>query len=255
MDWSDYIFPVNIEYNRKYIENTISRIKNWPIYSSDRGKTFFSTHRDIYFPINAEAIKIKNKLTESTTFSFSYVPPGHETGWHSDYNRGCTLILPIDCNPHLIKFKINDSEHDYYYSQPVITNAKTFHNGINYTEHNRYNLLFHFDVDYYKILNLVKNDQLVTKWVQDYNICLTFDFPLLEQYYKTYKDIHESDIIITNDVEIAKNTKKFVILIGEIVDNVSCITHQDNTPQEDIINAVKFILDSPGFIKHINLGV
>lgn len=254
MNWDDYVFPVDIFYNREFLYNTIKRIKNWPIYSSDRGKTFFSTHRDIYFPANAEAIKIKNKLLGTTTYSFSHVPPNHETGWHSDLNRGCTLILPIDDHPHLLKFKIDNNEYDYYYNGPILTNAKTYHNGINYTKHDRYNLLFHYDKDYYSLVEDAKNNQLVTEWVQDYNICLTFDFPLLKDYFNTHDNLNSAQTVITDCVETASKIDKFVILIGNKIDNVSCITYSKDTLSIDIINAIKFILDNPNFIKHIELG-
>lgn len=254
MNWDEYIFPVDIKYNREFLHNTIRRIKNWPVYSADRGKTFFSTHRDIYFPANAEAIKIKNTLLGTTTFSFSHIPPNHETGWHSDQNRGCTLILPIDDYPHLIRFQIDNEYHDYYYNGPVLTNAKTFHNGINYTEHDRFNLLFHYDRDYHGLVQDAKNNMLVTEWVQDYNICLTFDFPMLQQYFNTHNNIELAQTVITDNVEIALSTDKFVVLLGTNIEGVSCITYSKNTQFVDIINAIKFVLDNPVFIKHIELG-
>jgi hypothetical protein len=254
MNWDDYIYPVDIKYDRKFLYNTISRIRNWPIYSADRGKTFFSTHSDIYFPANAEAIKIKNSLLNTTTFSFSFVPPGHETGWHRDLNRGCTLILPLDNYSHLIKFKIDNDEHDYYYDTPVVTNAKTYHNGVNYTSSHRYNLLFHYDIDYYTLVENAKNNLLQTEWVQDYNICLTFDFDRVKDYFNTHSDIDTAQTILTNDATFAKTTNKFTILLGDRLNGIPSILYEHDTPAEDIINAIKYIIDNPGNIKLIDLG-
>lgn len=249
------ITQVHVPYNRQYLLDTVRRIQHWPSYTQDRGKTFFSTHKDIYFPVNVEAIKIKNLLTRSTTFSFSWVPPKEETGWHTDFNRGCTLILPLDDADHLISFDIDGNHYDYYYNSPVITNAKSWHNGINYTDQDRLNLLFHFDYDYDYIKQLDKNDELVTKWTQDYNICLTFDFPMLQEYYNTHSNIADAEVVITNIP--LPNCNKFQIVVWDKdlkLDFASVIQHDEQTLPIDIVNAVKFVLDNPNRIQSIRLG-
>ena len=72
--------------DKKLLNDYISSIKVWPDYSPDGGKSILQ-HKDILFPINLEAWRIKAFLRESSTYSFSYVPPGAETGFHSDSNR------------------------------------------------------------------------------------------------------------------------------------------------------------------------
>lgn len=252
--YEEYCHPVDIEYNKDFLYNSCLKIQNWPIYSNDRGKTFFSTHKDILFPINIEAYKIKNKLQTTTTFSFSYVPPGHETGWHSDFTRGCTLICPIDPNPHLIEFKNGDEEIPYWYSGPLLTNAKSYHNGKNPTPNPRFNLLFHIDMSYNDTLELINKNQFITTWKQDYNICQRYDSKMLETYFDTHNDIENCSILITDDYETAtKNSNKFVIFIGQKLGNIPTITLND-ADDADLCQAVKYILDSPCSINHLDLG-
>ena len=186
----DCIFPINLQYNRQVLQQCVQRINIWPSYSPDNGKTILD-HKDILFPINIEAYKIKGQLTESTTYSFSWVPPHSETGYHTDKTRGCTLIVPVDDNPHLIKF---EGKKDYYYNTPVLTNAKTVHNGVNHTDKHRFNLLFHFDKSYEEILNLASNGHLVSSWIQTYPITLTFDNPVIKNYFNC---IENSKLLIT----------------------------------------------------------
>ena len=252
----DYITTVDIEYNREYLYECCLDIKHWPIYSNDRGKTLFSEHKDIVFPLNVEAIKIKNKLLHTSTYSFSYVPPGHETGWHSDFTRGATLILPIDPNPHLIKFKINDRDFDYYYSTPVLTNADSIHNGVNYTDHPRFNLLFHIDKPYHDIKQIIKDDHFISKWKQDYNIGQCYKNDMVKKFFDTHDDLDLASIIITDDDTIAERYRfdKFIIYIGNNI-NYTSIVLKNNVKDKDIVNAVKYILDSTCQISRIDLGI
>jgi hypothetical protein len=251
----DYIIPVDIEYNREYLYECCLDIKHWPLYSNDRGKTLFSEHKDIVFPLNVEAIKIKNKLLYTSTYSFSYVPPGHETGWHSDFTRGATLILPLDPNPHLIKFKVNDTEVDYYYSTPVITNADTIHNGVNYTDQPRFNLLFHIDQPFADIKQIIANDQFVTKWKQEYNIGQCYKNDMVKTFFNTHEDLDTAAIIITDDDTIADHYSfnKFIIYIGDHLDYTSIII-KDTAKDKDLVNAIKYILDSTCYIKKVEIG-
>jgi hypothetical protein len=252
---NDYIYPVTLDYDRELLYEICHGIKQWPRYTSDGGQTFFSTHRDIVFPINLEAIRIKNRLLESTTYSFSYVPPGHETGWHTDYTRGCTLILPIDQTPHLIKFKINEQDVEYYYSTPVLTNAKTWHNGVNYSHTPRFNLLFHFDKSYEHVVEMAKTGKLVTEWMQDYNICQQFDSDMLRRYFVTHNNVNTCDILITDDLVLARqHVEKFVIFIGDYQTEFTTIIISTNTKHRDIVQAVKYMLDSPCAINCISIG-
>jgi hypothetical protein len=250
----EYIFPVRINYNRDFLYETCKELVHWPDYTNDRGKTFFSTHKDILFPINIEAIKIKNTLLESTTFSFSYVPPGHETGWHTDYTRGCTLILPIDSHPHQIRFNINNNFMDYFYHNPVLTNAKTIHNGINATNYDRFNLLFHFDKSYEEIKNLVIKNKLVTLWKQDYNIFSDINIKMINQFFDLHDDFNSAKIIITSDKNLAKLTEdKFIIFVGDEILETTTILVSSKTKDKDILNTIKFILDNPVIIKSIDI--
>jgi hypothetical protein len=250
----EYIFPVLLNYNREFLYETCKDLVHWPEYTNDRGKTFFSTHKDILFPINIEAIKIKNTLLESTTFSFSFVPPGHETGWHSDYTRGCTLIVPIDTHPHLIQIDIDGKVVDYFYDSPVLTNAKSFHNGVNKSTYNRYNLLFHFDKSYEEIKQLVNEDKLVTIWKQDYNIFSNINIDMIDRYFDTHDDINSSKIIITSDKNLAMATNdKFVIFLGQEVLGNTAILISKNTKNKDILNSIKFVLDNPMILKSIDI--
>jgi hypothetical protein len=254
MNWDDYIYPVDISYNRQLIYEKIQRIRYWPMYSADRGKTFFSNHRDIYFPIHAEAIRVKNSLIESTTYSFSWVPVGHQTGWHSDANRGCTLILPLDPEPHLIEFEIAQQIHQYYYTGPVLTNAKSWHNGINHSNSNRFNLLFHFDRSYDFMKESAKANTMVTVWQQDYNVCSFVDFKMIAEFYNSHTDIEQANVLLTHDKHQAESFDGFAILLGDQSNRVSSITYMNDTPQTDILDAIEFILNGPGNTIHINLG-
>jgi hypothetical protein len=183
----DYISPVKIKYNKKLLNDYVSSIETWPSYSIKGGK-YFSEFKDILFPINLEAWRIKAFLKESSTYSFSYVPPGAETGYHSDYTRGCTLILPIDNKEHLIRFKKNDIEIDYYYDGPVITNAKTIHNGINHTDEGRFNLLFHFDKSYNEMKQLNDEGTLALPWIQVYPIKNNTNNKCIDDYFNPSGD-------------------------------------------------------------------
>ena len=249
-DINDFVYPINLDYDREYLHWVCKNIKHWPMYSADRGKTFFSDHNDIFFPANVEAIKVKNKILHSTTFSFSFVPPGKETGWHVDEFRGCTLMCPLDTEPHLIKFDIDGKEIDYFYDTPTLTNGIHWHNGINHTKENRYNLLFHFDKDYKEIKQLNDNDDLVFRWQQDYNICQFYDNDVLQKYFNTHQDIDNCNILIT-DKDI--DTECTVIFIGdthkEYDHNILC------NDKMSVVQAVKQILDSPVKIKRIEYDV
>jgi len=249
----DYIFPFEMKYNREYLFDTVQKIVHWPAYA-DPNIAFRTAHRDILFPIDMEAIKIKNSLLTSTTYSFSVVPPGHETGWHTDKNRGCTLILPINPEPHLIKFQIDGNTVDYYYDGPVITNAKTIHNGINHTNVNRYNLLFHFDLSYHEVKNLIETNNLIDTWKQTYDIAVCYNSPMMKEYYNSNSDVDNSKIIITDDIELADIYSayhdKFIIFIGNSNGKYVDVIGKNDS---ELIKVIKFILDCPFKIKSITL--
>lgn len=251
----NYIIPIDLDYNREYLYECCLDIKHWPLYSNDRGKTLFSEHKDIVFPLNVEAIKIKNKLLHTSTYSFSYVPPGHETGWHSDFTRGATLILPIDPNPHLIKFKIDNKEEEYFYSNPVLTNADSIHNGINYTDNPRFNLLFHIDKSFDAIKQIIADDNFISEWKQDYNIGQCYKNIMLEKFFDTHGDLEIASIIITDDDTIADHYSfnKFIIYIGDHPDYTSIVI-KDTAKDKDLVNAIKYILDSTCYIKKVEIG-
>lgn len=221
----DYIFPITIDYNREILQQYISLIDVWPSYSPDGGNIILD-HKDILFPINIEAYKIKGQLLESTTYSFSWVPPRSETGYHTDKTRGCTLILPIDDSPHLIKF---EGREDYYYNGPVLTNAKTIHNGVNHTDKHRFNLLFHFDKSYEDIKNLALTDNLVTKWIQTYPVKLNFDNNVIQKYFNC------SD---SGTVVIDKTNEGLMI-------NSNRLIKYNRANDYDICLAIKYMLDNP----------
>jgi len=247
----DYIYAFEMKYNREYLFDTVRQITHWPAYA-DPNTAFKTSHRDILFPIDMEAIKIKNSILTSTTYSFSVVPPGHETGWHTDKNRGCTLILPINPEPHLIKFNVDENIIDYYYDGPVITNAKTLHNGINHTDVNRYNLLFHFDLPYHDVMDLIKNNNLIDDWKQTYDIALFYDSPMISEYFNTTTDIENASILITDDIELANSyeNRKFIIFIG---DSNKKFVEVIGKNHNEIIKTIKFILDCPFKIKSVVL--
>lgn len=221
----DCIFPVKIDYNREVLQQYISSIDVWPSYSPDGGNIILD-HKDILFPINIEAYKIKGQLLESTTYSFSWVPPNSETGYHTDKTRGCTLILPIDDTPHLIQF---EGKEDYYYNSPVITNAKTVHNGVNYTDNNRFNLLFHFDKSYDYIKQLASNDKLVSKWVQTYPVKLNFENHIIQKYFNC--DNTSINVIDKTDTGLSINSNRYI--------------NYKNANDYDLCLAIKYMLDNP----------
>jgi hypothetical protein len=250
----NYIVPVDIDYNRQFLYECCLDIKQWPIYTNDRGKTLFSHHKDIVFPLNVEAIKIKNKLLHTSTYSFSYVPPGHETGWHSDYTRGATLILPLDPEPHLIKFKIDNEEIDYFYSSPVLTNADSLHNGINYTDKPRFNLLFHIDRKFDEMKGIIKNNGFISQWKQDYNIAQIYKNEMIAKFFDTHDDVDNATIIITDDSTIADHySDKTIIFIGKHT-NCTNIILNAGAKDKDLVNAIKYILDSTCKISQVVLG-
>ena len=224
------ISPVKIKYNRKLLNDYISTIKIWPDYSPDNGKSVLQ-HKDILFPINIEVWRIKAFLRESSTYSFSWVPPGAKTGYHSDSNRGCTLILPINTEPHLIKFKINDKVYDYYYDGPVITNAKSIHNGVNHTDHNRFNLLFHFDKSYDEVKELNDKDKLVSSWIQVYPIVNNTNIKAIDDYFNpTGKGI---EINLSHPLHGKKSIK-----VGDRS------IHYDKANDYDICLGIKYMLEN-----------
>jgi hypothetical protein len=229
----DCIFPVDLEYNRTVLQQCVESIDIWPAYSPDAGKTVLA-HKDILFPINIEAYKIKGSLLDSTTYSFSWVPPNSETGYHTDATRGCTLIVPIDDTPHLIKF---EGREDYYYSSPVLTNAKTVHNGVNHTDKHRFNLLFHFDKSYEEIVYKIKNNSLVSKWIQTYPITLEFDNSVIERYFNC-DNSGKNKIKNPNDGMITINDNRFIIY--------------KSANDYDICLAIKYMIENPT-VKRIDL--
>lgn len=235
MNWDNYVYPVDMYYNRTILKNMIDRIKIWPVYSPDLGNTILD-HKDILFPINLEAYRIKSLLLESTLFSFSWVPPMSETGYHSDSNRGCTLILPIDDIPHLIKFYDHREFYEYYYSTPILTNGKTIHNGINNTDHNRFNLLFHFDKPFDYVVKLIKNDTLVSKWTQMYPIKSNIDNAVLRNYFN-----------LTANADVCIN-----YVNGGISINNSQTIEYTSANDFDVCQAIKYMLDNPN-VKRIEL--
>lgn len=235
MNYDSYVYPVNISYNREILKHMIGRIKVWPMYSPDSGQTFLD-HRDILNPINLEAYRIKSLILESTLFSFSWVPPMTETGYHSDGNRGCTLILPIDDIPHLIQFNDNDESFDYYYSTPILTNGKIIHNGVNNTTHDRFNLLFHFDKSYEYMVDLEKQDKLFSKWTQTYPIKSNINNSVLNSYFNVVDNSAFSIDSISGGISI-NNTQQ--ILYNSATDF-------------DICQAIKYMLDNPN-VKKVEL--
>lgn len=235
MNSDRYVYPVNISYNRDILQHMIERITVWPMYSPDSGHTFLD-HRDILNPINLEAYRIKSLILESTLFSFSWVPPLTETGYHSDSNRGCTLILPIDNIPHLIQFEDNGELFDYYYSTPILTNGKIIHNGVNNTPHDRFNLLFHFDKSYEYMVDLEKNDKLFSKWTQTYPIKSTIDNAVLNTYFNVVDDAAVSINNITGGISINNDRQ---------------ILYNDAN-EFDVCQAIKYMLDNPN-VKKVEL--
>lgn len=229
----DCIFPISLDYNRKVLQDCVSSIDIWPSYSPDGGKTVLD-HKDILFPINIEAYKIKGSLLDSTTYSFSWVPPHSETGYHTDATRGCTLIVPIDTTPHLIKF---EGKEDYYYSSPVLTNAKTLHNGVNHTDKHRFNLLFHFDKSYNEIVSKAKNNTLVSEWIQTYPITLEFENTVIEKYFNC-----DNSKINT----ISKITNGLLLL------NHSRTIKYEKSTDYDVCLAIKYLIENPN-VRRIDL--
>jgi hypothetical protein len=57
----DCIYPVEIDYNRQILNDIVSRIEIWPLYSPANGKTVLE-HKDILFPANLEAYRIKSLI-------------------------------------------------------------------------------------------------------------------------------------------------------------------------------------------------
>lgn len=245
-----FFYDVTLTYNKKALQHSCKNIKSWPYYSIDNGKSNLNVAYDILWPMNIEAYRIKNMLMLTTNWSFSYIPPGSETGWHTDKTRGATLIIPVDDEPHLIKFKHDDKIVEHYYSTPILTNAKYLHNGINHTQLPRYNLLFHFEDSYEDICKKIDNKQLINTWLQYYKYYIDTEIDL-SPYFLTNCSIDEADFIITD-----KNIKypKKTIFIGETADDVySSIIIKNNINEYDIFYIIKMITEIPTPIKRIEI--
>ena len=225
--FDDVIIPIEIDYNRLMLNDYVESIDTWPEYISNNT---ILEHKDILFPLNSEAYRIKTLLHKSTTYSFSCVPPHTETGFHSDSNRGCTLILPIDMNPHLIKFKIDKEIKDYLYYGPVITNAKSIHNGVNETDMYRFNLLFHFDESYEEIRDLAFSNKLVSSWKQAWPIDNQTSLQCIDDYFNP-----TGEGIIIKHIESSGNTCLLV--------DGRHITYSEAN-NYDLIMAIKYLLEN-----------
>jgi hypothetical protein len=245
-----FFYKVPLKYNKHELFYSCKNIKSWPYYSNDNGHTRLVGTHDVLWPMNVEAYRIKNMLMESTNWSFSFIEPGSQTGWHTDKTRGATLIIPVDNTPHLIKFKDNNNEFEYYYDTPILTNAKFLHNGINYTNKPRYNLLFHFDTSYEILCNKIDNNTLFNTWIQYYRyyIDLKFDISL---YIKSNATIDNSDFVIT-DSNI--NYPEKTVFIGnttkEVYSNIKII---NNYNLLDLVYLIKYITESPTRIRYIEI--
>jgi len=245
-----FFYNVPLEYNKKALMHSCENAKSWPYYSIDGGTTDLNVAYDILWPMNIEALRIKNMLLATTNWSFSYVTPGHETGWHTDSTRGATLIVPVNNEPHLIKFKDDTNIIEHYYSTPILTNAKYLHNGINHTALPRYNLLFHFEDSYESICKKIDNNQLFNKWLQYYKYYIDTELDL-SPYFLCNCDINEADFIITDkNIRYPEKT----IFIGETVENTySSIVINNNIDTYDIYLLIKIITEMPTPLKRVEI--
>jgi hypothetical protein len=243
-----FFYNVPLEYDKKALQHACENMRSWPYYSTDQGVTDLGGTHDILWPMNIEALRIKNMLVETTNWSFANMPPGGETGWHTDSTRGATLIIPVDKNPHLIKFRDNEKEYDFYYSSPILTNAKYLHNGINYTDAARYNLLFHFETDYETLCKKIDSGNLLNTWLQYYKYNIDTDINL-SSYFNTNCTLQDADFIITDkNIHFPDKT----IFIGNTdVDVYSNIVLENNYNENDLYMLIKTITESPTRIRKV----
>ena len=245
-----FFYNVPLEYDKKALQYACENMRSWPYYSTDAGKTDIKASYDVLWPSNIEAYRIKNMLLASTNWSLAFIPPKYETGWHTDATRGATLIVPIDNTPHLIKFRDDVKEYEFYYSTPILTNANYIHNGINYTDKNRYNLLFHFDEKYESLCKRVDNNTLINNWIIYNNYYVDIDIDM-SNFIKTNCAKQDADFIIT-DKEITHPEK--TIFIGKTdIDVYSKLIISDNTNHYDIFTMIKTICESPTRIKKVEM--
>lgn len=242
-----FFYNVPLEYDKKSLQYACENMHSWPYYSTDNGKTDLNVAYDVLWPMNIEAYRIKNMLAETTNWSFSYILPKGETGWHTDSTRGATLIVPVDDTPHLIKFKDDNEEIEHYYSTPILTNAKYLHNGINHTDTARYNLLFHFDNSYENLCKKIRNNSLLNTWFQYYKFYIDTDIDL-QKYYRTNCSIEDADFIITDkDIVYPKKT----IYLGKTDKEVYSVLELQDYNEYDLYYLIKMITEMPTRIKKI----
>lgn len=244
-----FFYNVSLEYDKAALQYACKNMRSWPYYSIDNGKTDLNVAYDTLWPMNIEAYRIKNMLVETTNWSFSYILPAGETGWHTDTTRGATLIVPVDDTPHLIKFKDGDEEIDYYYSTPILTNAKYLHNGINYTNSARYNLLFHFDNSYENLCKKIDNNSLLNTWFQYYKLYIDTSVNL-QKYYKTNCSIEDADFVITDKEPLYPEK---TIYLGTTNKDVYSALEISNYNEYDIYYIIKMIIEMPTRIKKVVL--
>ena len=241
-----FFYNVPLDYDKNALQYACKNMKTWPYYSTDNGKDLNVAY-DVLWPMNIEAYRIKNMLLETTNWSFSYIKPGGETGWHTDATRGATLIIPVDDTPHLIKFRDAVKEYEFYYSTPILTNAKYIHNGINYTNENRYNLLFHFENSYENICKKIDNNTLMNSWFQYYKLYIDTEIDL-SKYYKTNCSIEDCDFVIT-DKNITHPDK--TIFIGQTDLEVYSVLDIKEYNEYDLYYMIKMLLEVPTRVKKI----
>ena len=232
-------------------------VRIWPSYSLDGGKTLIGT-KDVLFPLNVEACRIKNRLMLSTTYSFSYIPPLKETGWHTDERRGCTLNIPIDENPHHISFKNKGEIIKYSYIQPTLVNGKIPHNGSNPTDWDRYNLLFHFDLDFHAVKNLYQEGNFISSWQQIYNMYHQVDGKIFTYIFgPSAKNPEKADIIVTEDSSLANRFPGKTIFITESEKNFDCLSTviiDGKYSEVDLCHLIKLLVETRTPIKRIRFG-
>jgi hypothetical protein len=166
----DFLFPVeDLDYDRDTLFTAFKAIKNLPKYVSNDG--FEIDVRDTLAPLHIEAMRINQMLPLSQSFSISCIPKDSESGWHVDKNRGCTLLLPLDRDDHLIFFK-NDKNEELLlkYNSPVLLNSQYWHNAVNKESEYRANLVFHFNKSYETIKQKVISRELFSSWKLGYSI-------------------------------------------------------------------------------------
>ncbi len=273
-DREKHYFEISeMKYNKDYLLELSQNVyRSNYTYPKKNGQEVFGM---TWLPFNnTETERIRRMVSLHLSSAYLVIlQAGCETGFHTDDDRGSTLIFPLS-NELEFCYKKNEQEVSNYYSVPIITNSRLSHNAKNHTSLERINVLFHISESYENVYKEYKNGKLLNMSLDTHlalykGLC---HFPKnreIEMLFKkkmgldifdvskdTYEYIRNFDFFVSDSVEflsrigskLGKDKKDLFLFsnkkeIDKKIDKIIYVS----TPSLDklSVEALKFILDSP----------